>query len=58
MRTPLVRPPALRPCETVAIVSTSSPVPADELARLRRPVLLGAATVMDRIFAELPAGKA
>lgn len=35
MRTPPVRPPAVRPGDTVAIVSTSSPVTADELGRLR-----------------------
>lgn len=36
MRTPPVRPPAVRPGDTVAIVSTSSPVTTDELGRLRR----------------------
>ena len=34
MSRPLIRPPALTSASTVAIVSTSSPVPAEDLARL------------------------
>lgn len=55
MRTSPVRSPAVRPGDTVAIVSTSSPVTADELGRLRHyfedrghPALLGTNRQRDR----------